>query len=67
MSDLSLLFDYLCARFHLDLNDDRGLTTTEIAVVTFMLVGAAIVVLGIIYTAAKTNAESIPTPPAVGP
>ena len=28
---------------------------------------AAIVVLGIIYTAAKNNADSIPTPSTVGP
>lgn len=45
-------------------DDESGLTTTEIAVVTFLLVGAAIVVMGIIYTAAKNSAESIPVPPA---
>ncbi len=38
------------------------MTTTEVAVVTFLLVGMAIVVLGVIYTAAKGNADSIPTP-----
>ena len=42
--------------------DERGMTTTEVAVITFLLVGAAIVVLGIIYTAAKGNADNIPTP-----
>ena len=36
------------------------MTTTEVAVITFLLVGAAIVVLGIIYTAAKGNADNIP-------
>ncbi len=45
-------------------DDQDGLTTTEIAVVTFLLVGAAIVVMGIIYAAAKTNAQNIPVPDA---
>lgn len=67
MPDLSLLFDYFCARFDFDPSDDSGMTTTEVAVITFLLVGAAIVVLGIIYTAAKNNADSIPTPSTVGP
>jgi hypothetical protein len=67
MPDLSLLFDYLCARLGIDRSDDRGMTTTEVAVITFLLVGAAIVVLGIIYTAAKNNADSIPTPANPGP
>ena len=44
--------------------DEDGLTTTEIAVVTFLLVGAAIVVMGIIYVAARNNAENIPVPDA---
>jgi len=39
-------------------------TTTEIAVVTFLLVGAAIVVMGIIYVAARNNADNIPVPEA---
>ena len=42
--------------------DEDGMTTTEIAVITFLLVGAAIVVMGIIYTAAKGNADNIPEP-----
>jgi hypothetical protein len=42
-------------------NED-GMTTTEIAVVTFLLISAAIVVLGIIYQAAKSNADNIPVP-----
>ena len=64
MPDPTLVFDYLCARFDvdIDLSDERGMTTTEVAVITFLLVGAAIVVLGIIYTAAKGNADNIPTP-----
>ena len=44
--------------------DEEGLTTTEIAVVTFLLVGAAIVVMGIIYVAARNNADNIPVPEA---
>ena len=54
---------------HLDAlrNDEEGLTTTEIAVVTFLLVGAAIVVMGIIYTAASDNANNIPVPEAPAP
>ena len=42
--------------------DERGSIAVEVAVITFLLVGAAIVVLGIIYTAAKGNADNIPTP-----
>jgi hypothetical protein len=67
MPDLSILFDYACARLGIDPSGERGMTTTEVAVITFLLVGAAIVVLGIIYTAAKNNADSIPTPPNPGP
>ena len=48
-------------------DDEDGLTTTEVAVVTFLLVGAAIVVTGIIYSAARSNAESIPVPTAPAP
>ena len=45
-------------------DEEEGLTTTEIAVVTFLLVGAAIVVMGIIYVAARNNADNIPVPDA---
>jgi len=45
-------------------DEEDGLTTAEIAVVTFLLVGAEIVVMGIIYVAARNNAESIPVPEA---
>lgn len=61
---IRLAWDYTLAKLDINPNDDRGLTTTEIAVVTFLLVGAAIVVLGIIYIAAKNNAENIPDPQA---
>ena len=62
------MWDYLLARLDLDPHREDGLTTTEIAVITFLLVGAAIVVMGIIYNAAKNNANNIPDPqaPAAG-
>ena len=66
MPDPQLLFAYCCARLRIDPHDERGMTTTEVAVVTFLLVGAAIVVLGIIYNAAKSNADAIPTPEQPG-
>lgn len=66
MPDPSPLFAYLCARLNIDLSDEEGMTTTEVAVVTFLLVGMAIVVLGVIYTAAKGNADNIPTPETPG-
>lgn len=61
---LRLCADYVLARLDIDPRDDRGLTTTEVAVITFLLVGAAIVVMGIIYTAATDNANNIPDPEA---
>lgn len=63
-----LYTDHALARLGIVRSDERGLTTTEIAVVTFLLVGAAIVVMGIIFTAAKNNANNIPDPqtPAAG-
>ncbi len=65
---LRLYADYVLARLGVDPNDERGMTTTEVAVITFLLVGAAIVVMGIIYTAAQNNANNIPDPqvPASG-
>ena len=48
--DPRILFAYCCARLGIDPHDERGMTTTEVAVITFLLVGAAIVVLGIITT-----------------
>jgi hypothetical protein len=64
--DPFLVFDYLCARLGIDRDDDRGMTTTEVAVITFLLVGAALVVLGVIYNAAKGNADNIPNPQQPG-
>ncbi len=57
-------WDYTLARLGIDAHGERGMTTTEVAVITFLLVGAAIVVLGIIYAAAKNNADNIPDPQA---
>lgn len=59
-----LVWQYLCARLDLDPDNEDGMTTTEVAVITFLLVGAAIVVMGVIYSAAKGNAENIPNPEA---
>lgn len=62
MSQLQLIYRYLCARLGVDPKSERGMISTEAAVVTFLLVGAAIVVLGLIYNAAKGNANNIPQP-----
>ena len=56
--------DYLSDTARRFREEDDGLTTTEIAVITFLLVGAAIVVMGIIYAAARGNADNIPVPEA---
>lgn len=65
--DPSFLFAYICARVGVDPHDESGMTTTEVAVITFLLVASAIVVLGIIYNAAKSNANNIPTPKQPAP
>ena len=57
-----LAWDYTLARLRIDPHDERGMTTTEVAVITFLLVGAAIVVMGIIFSAARNNANNIPDP-----
>jgi hypothetical protein len=57
-----LAWRYTLARLHIDPDDERGMTTTEVAVITFLLVGAAIVVMGIIFAAARNNADNIPDP-----
>jgi sulfite exporter TauE/SafE len=61
---LGALAAYLTDSYTRLKDDEDGLTTTEIAVVTFLLVGAAIVVMGIIYAAARNNANNIPVPDA---
>ena len=53
---------YLLARARYGERDQAGLTTTEIAVLSALLVGGAIVVATMIYTAAKSNAANIPEP-----
>ena len=61
---LAALTTYLTDSYTRLKDEEDGLTTTEIAVVTFLLVGGAIVVMGIIYAAARNNAENIPVPEA---
>jgi len=65
--DINFCWFYLCRVLRLDparydWRSDKGMTTAEVAVVTLLLVGAAIVVLGIIFVAARNNAENIPVP-----
>lgn len=55
-------WDYLLARLGVDPTRDEGLTTTEVAVLTFLLVGGAITVALIINAAAQDNANNIPNP-----
>lgn len=62
MTPLSVLWQYLSARFDLPARDDRGAVTTEMAVVIFVLVTAAIGVLGVIAAAAMDTANSVPVP-----
>lgn len=57
-------WDYALAWARYEPRREEGLTTTEVAVITFLLVGAAIVVMGIIYSAARDNANNIPVPDA---
>ena len=64
--DPRVILTYCHARVACARRDERGMTTTEVAVITFLLVGAAIVVLGIIYAAAKGNADNIPVPDQPG-
>jgi len=66
MSQIQFTFRYVCSRLGIDPDDEAGMTTTEVAVLTFLLVGAAIVVGGIIYAAAKGSADNIPTPEQPG-
>lgn len=67
IQQVSLTVDYALARLGIVIDEERGLTTTEVAVITFLLVGAAIVVGGIIFTAAKHNANNIPEPSTPAP
>ena len=66
LDQIRLFLDYVTARLRLGEGED-GLTTTEMAVLTFLLVGGAIVVGGIIFSAAKNNATAIPEPQTPAP
>lgn len=67
LDHLNVVAAYLSARLRLGERGDDGLTTTEMAVLTFLLVGGAIVVGGIIFSAAKNNANAIPDPASPAP
>lgn len=62
MSNLTLVWSYLRARADVASRDDRGVVTTEMAVVIFLLVAGAIAIVGILITAATNNAENVPVP-----
>jgi hypothetical protein len=62
-----LVIAYLSARLRLGERSEDGLTTTEIAVLTLLLVGGALAVGAIIVRAAKSNADAIPDPAAPTP
>lgn len=67
IDQFAVVLSYLAARLRLGTRRDDGLTTTEMAVLTFLLVGGAIVVGGIIFSAAKNNANAIPEPSTPAP
>lgn len=56
------VWQYLCARFNLGRRGDEGLVTTEVAVIVFLLVAGAILVVGILVAAAEDNANNVPVP-----
>jgi hypothetical protein len=65
MFDPLAVWQYLCAYFNIDPDwrrDDRGVVTTDFAVLVFIVVSGAIIVAGIVMAAAKDNASSVPTP-----
>lgn len=69
--NFEFIWHWMCRKLHLDprrydLRRDAGMTTTEVAVITFLLVAAAIVVMAVIYNAARSNVDNIPTPVAPG-
>lgn len=67
IDQLNIFVTYAAARLRLGSRSEDGLTTTELAVLTFLLVGGALVVGGIIFTAAKKNANAIPEPTTPAP
>jgi hypothetical protein len=64
MADPRIIWQYLQARFNLDLDrsDDSGLVTSEMAVAAFLLVAGAIIVIGLLMAAAEDNAANVPVP-----
>lgn len=62
MVDPVAVWQYLRARFDVSRRNDRGVITTEFAVVVFLVVAGAIVVVGILMNAAKDNADNVEVP-----
>ena len=60
-------FAYLAARLRIGERREDGFTATELAVLTMLLVGGAILVAGVIIAAAKGHAERIPEAPTPTP
>lgn len=55
-----LLLDYLLARLRLDPRDERGVVSTEVAIVTVLAVGIGVAVLAVFWDRAVDNANNIP-------
>lgn len=61
MSYADVIWQYLRARWELEsCRDDRGVITTEFAVLTFLVVAGAIAVVAILMATARNNAENVP-------
>ena len=70
-TDLQPLWAWTKWRMNLDSRDEGGQSTIEFAVIAGMLVVAAIIIVGVIVTKAKSRVDRIPDtdtiPPAAGP
>jgi hypothetical protein len=65
--DLRFLVLYCCSRLGIDARDERGMTTTEVAVITFLLVGAPSLSSGSstpLPRAMPTTSRPLSSPPA---
>lgn len=62
MINPTAVWQYVCARLDPGRRQDGGLVTTEVAVIVFLLVAGAILVVGILMAAAEGNANNVPVP-----